>query len=324
MTLRSDALAAGDDAIRPFQVDALDIRGRVIQMGPVLDAILSRHDYPAPVSRVLGEAIVLTVLLGSSLKSEARFTLQTKTDGPVRMLVVDYRTSGDIRAYASFAAEAVAAVPSDRAGALLGSGVLAMTIDQGSRAGSYQGVVALNGDDLEAAAHAYFRQSEQIPTKVRLAVAEMHVRDNGELRRRWRAGGLIAQFLPDGPGRVPLRDLPGGDAPESAAAAPETAEDDAWIEARSLVSTVEDLELLDPEVPVDRLLYRLFHQRGVRVFGARPVADQCSCSRERIDAILRQFSAEEIADSVEEGSITVTCEFCGTRYAFDPIAFGGL
>jgi molecular chaperone Hsp33 len=320
MTLAAHARPAGDDAIRPFHVDALDIRGRAIQMGPVLDAILSRHHYPAPVARVLGEAIVLAVLLGSSLKSGARFTLQTKTDGPIGMLVVDYRASGDIRACASFATEAVEAAEAQSGGALLGKGVLAMTIDPGPPMSRYQGVVPLHGDGLEVVAHEYFRQSEQIPTKVRLAVAEMHVRADGGLRRSWRAGGLIAQFLPEAPERIKPRDLPGGDG-ATAADASEQPDDDAWVEARSLVATVEDHELLDPDVPVDRLLYRLFHERGVRVFDARPVAANCSCSRERVEGILRQFSAEEIAESIEDGEITVTCEFCGTRYGFDPVGF---
>lgn len=319
MTPAVQTIPAGDDAIRPFHVDALDIRGRAIQMGPVLDAILSKHDYPAPVARVLGEAIVLAVLLGSSLKSGARFTLQTKTDGPVGMLVVDYRASGDIRAYASFATDGVATAAAQDAGALLGKGVLAMTIDPGPPMNRYQGVVPLDGGGLESVAHEYFRQSEQIPTKVRLAVAEMHVRADGTLRRSWRAGGLIAQFLPDAPERIKQRDLPGGDGPPDDAG--EAPDDDAWVEARSLVSTVEDHELLDPDVPVDRLLYRLFHERGVRVFDARPVAAKCSCSRERVEGMLRQFSAEEITESVEDGAITVTCEFCGSRYAFDPAGF---
>lgn len=320
MNLHVDIAPAKDDSIRPFQVDALDLRGRAIQMGPVLDAILSGHDYPAPVSRLLGEAIVLAVLLGSSLKSDARFTLQTKTDGPVNMLVADYRANGDIRAYASFAPEAVADAAAKNSGALLGKGVLAMTIDQGPLVNRYQGVVPLDGNGLEAVAHEYFRQSEQIPTKVRLAVAEMHVRDGRSLRRSWRAGGLIAQFLPEAPERMRRADLPGGDAPEGAAKS-EIADDDAWVEARSLVSTIEDHELLDPDVPVDRLLYRLFHERGVRVFDTRPVAANCSCSRERIEGILRQFSADEIAESIEDGAIAVTCEFCGTRYGFDPKSF---
>ncbi len=274
MNLHIDVAPAKDDAIRPFQVDALDIRGRAIQMGPVLDAILSRHDYPAPVSRLLGEAIVLAVLLGSSLKSDARFTLQTKTDGAVSMLVVDYRANGDIRAHASFAPDAVAAAATKGSGALLGKGVLAMTIDQGALVNRYQGVVQLDGNGLEAVAHEYFRQSEQIPTKVRLAVAELHARDGGSLRRSWRAGGLIAQFLPEAPERMRRADLPGGDAPDGAAKS-EIADDAAWVEARSLVATIEDHELLDPGgaggPPPLSPLPRARRARVRRAAGCRPV-----------------------------------------------------
>jgi molecular chaperone Hsp33 len=317
---------AGDDKVRPFSVAALDLRGRAIQMGPVLDAILERHAYPLPVSRLLAEAVVLGVLLGSSLKFDGKFILQTETDGPVDMLVVDYRTSGDVRAYARFDGERVAtaeAAGAVTAGALLGKGVLAMTIDQGPRTSRYQGVVPLEGGSLEEVAHTYFRQSEQIPTRVRLAVAEMQTREDGALRHRWRAGGLLAQFLPASEERMRQQDLPGGDVPEGAEIeeVEEVEEDDSWVEAQSLVGTVEDHELTDPAVPVERLLYRLFHERGVRVHRAAAVRDQCSCSRERIAEMLNGFTAEEIADSIEDGAITVTCEFCGTHYAFDPADF---
>jgi molecular chaperone Hsp33 len=313
---------AGDDAVRPFVVEALDVRGRAIQMGPALDAILARHDYPAPVSRLLAEAIVLAVLLGSSLKIDGRFTLQTETDGPVDMLVVDYRSGGAIRAYARFdGARVAAAIAAGEAGpgALLGRGTLAMTIDQVAAA-RYQGVVPLEGESLEEVAHTYFRQSEQIPTRVRLAVAEMQVREDGAVRHSWRAGGLIVQFLPDSTERMRQPDLPGGDLPEGAEA-DEVSEDDAWVEARSLTETIEDDELTDPSVPVENLLFRLFHERGVRVFNAVGVRDQCSCSREKVSGVLANFSAAEIADSVEAGAISVTCEFCGTKYAFDPKEF---
>jgi molecular chaperone Hsp33 len=316
---------AGDDSVRPFVVEVLDVRGRAIQMGPALDAILSRHNYPAPVSRLLAEAIVLAVLLGSSLKINGRFTLQTETDGAVDMLVVDYRSGGAIRAYARFDVEKVeavvgkgATVPSE----LLGRGTLAMTIDQGSHTSRYQGVVAIDGESLEEVAHTYFRQSEQIPTHVRLAVGEMQSRQDGELRHSWRAGGLIVQFLPESEERMRQPDLPGGDAPEGVEdVAEEVEEDDAWVEARSLAATIGDDELTDPAVPVETLLYRLFHERGVRVFDAVGVRDQCSCSRDKVEGVLATFSAQEITESTEDGEISVTCEFCGTRYGFDPAAF---
>jgi molecular chaperone Hsp33 len=323
----SEALRpAGDDAVRPFAVEALDVRGRVIQMGPALDTILSRHDYPLPVSRLLAEAVVLAVLLGSSLKFDGRFTLQTETDGPVDMLVVDYRTNGDIRAYARFDGEKIATAEAANAlqpGALLGKGTLAMTIDQGPSTSRYQGIVALEGGSLEDVAHTYFRQSEQIPTRVRLAVAEMQTRENGAVRHTWRAGGLLVQFLPDAPERLRQPDLPGGDTPPDADIADDDdfSEDDAWLEAQSLAGTIEDDELTDPALSVETLLFRLFHERGVRVFNAAPVRDQCSCSREKVTGVLANFTAEEIAESTENGRISVTCEFCGKKYGFDPAEF---
>ncbi|MCX5580373.1 Hsp33 family molecular chaperone [Kaistia terrae] len=314
---------AGDDAVLPFEVNGLDVRGRAIQMGPALSALLARHDYPLPVSKLLGEAVVLAVLLGSSLKFEGQFLLQTQTDGPVDMLVVDYRTSGDIRAYARFNKERVAEMDKDglsKPELLLGKGILAMTIDQGEFSSRYQGIVQLDGVSLEEVAHIYFAQSEQIPTLVRLGVAEMITREDGGTAHSWRAGGMMVQFLPQASIGV-QRDLPGGDAPEGHDADGEEA--DEWAEAVSLVSTVQDHELIDPEVPVERLLYRLFHERGVRVFDPIPVREKCSCSRDRIQGVLSSFSAEEITDSIEDGEISVTCEFCGAKYDFDPQEFLG-
>lgn len=315
---------AGDDAVLPFAVEALDVRGRTIQMGPALDSILSRHAYPDAVSKLLGEALVLAVLLGSSMKFDGKFIVQTNTDGPVDMLVVDYRTDGEVRAYARFDADRVAAAEEHGAaapGALLGKGVLAMTVDQGTHMSRYQGIVPLEGESLEEVAHTYFRQSEQIPTKVRLAVAEFHARgENGALQRAWRAGGLIVQFLPEAPDRMRQVDLPGGDVPAEAGV-DEDDEDDAWVEAQSLVGTIEDHELTDPDVPSERLLYRLFHERGVRVFPATRAVDRCSCSREKVAGVLASFSAEEIVESTENDKIVVTCEFCSKKYDFDPAQF---
>lgn len=311
---------AGDDHVVPFEVGPLDARGRIVQLGPLLDSILARHAYPEPVARLLAEACVIAVLLGTSLKFEGKFVLQTRTDGPVDMLVADFTTPGALRAYARFDEERVAALESVGEATptvLLGTGVLALTIDQGAHTQRYQGIVELDGVSLEEAARTYFRQSEQIPTEIRVEVAKLLRPGRGAVGE-WRAGGLIGQFLPEAPERLQAPDLPGGDgAPD----APEVEIDDAWREVQALVGTIEPGELIDPTIEPERLLYRLFHEHGVRVFPGVPVADECSCSRERIRGILDGFSAEEIAESTEDGAIHVSCEFCSKSYEFDPAEF---
>jgi molecular chaperone Hsp33 len=312
--------ATADDSVLPFEVAALDLRGRVARLGPAINTILTARDYPAPVAKLLGEAIVLTVLLGSSLKIEGRFILQTQSDGPVRMLVVDFTTPGKLRACARFDARRVAAAIASNghaAGALLGRGHLAMTIDQGPDMSRYQGLVALEGGGLEQAAHEYFLRSEQIPTRVRLAVGEELSAGRDGARHHWRAGGILLQFLPKAPERARQADLDPGDAPEGTP--PHTLpEDDAWVEGRSLFATVEDVELIDPEVSAERLVYRLFHERGVRVFRSAPVVAQCSCSRGGVANMLRSFSQDDRDHMIENGVITVTCEFCNASYVFEP------
>lgn len=310
---------AGDDMVVPFQVDTLDVRGRTVQLGPLLDTMLSRHAYPEPVARLLAEAVVLTALIGTSLKFEGKFTVQTKSDGPVDLLVADFSTPDALRGYARFNQEALdAAIAEGRASpeALLGKGVLAFTIDQGSFMQPYQGIVELDGRSLEEIAMAYFRQSEQIPTAVRLGVAKLFSRDaDGQPREGWRAGGLVAQFLPEEPERMRQPDLHGGDGDDGAFSHDP---DDAWSEARALVETIDLDEMTDPEVGAERLLFRLFHERGVKVYPAQGVFDRCSCSRARIRDVLSGFTAEEIIDSTEDGKITVTCEFCSTAYEYTP------
>jgi molecular chaperone Hsp33 len=310
---------AGDDRIVPFEVGALDVRGRAVQLGPMLDAILARHAYPEPVARLLAEASVLAVLLGSLVKFDGKLILQTRSDGPVDLLVADFSTSGALRAYARFdAARVEAATAAGQASPelLLGKGVLALTIDQGPDMQRYQGVVQLDGASMEEVARVYFRQSEQIPTDVRLSVARMRVPGDGV--DRWRAGGVLAQFLPEAPERLRLPDLPGGDGDVGQL---DDATDDSWREVVALFETIGPDELIDPTVGAERLLFRLFHERGVRVFEGQPVADDCSCSRDKIRGILDGFTAEEIVDSTENGVINVSCEFCSTAYAFDPAEF---
>src|SRR4029450_6285035 len=197
-----------------------------------------------------------------------------------------------------------------------GRGHLAMTIDQGADMSRYQGLVALHGGDLEDAAHEYFLRSEQIPTRVRLAVGE-ELRGAGGPRHRWRAGGLLLQFLPKSPERARQADLHPGDAPEGTVTHT-VAEDDAWVEGRSLISTVEDVELIDPGLSGERLLYRLFHERGVRVFTPQPLRAQCSGSGGAGSGRVESFAANDRAEMVKDGKVVVTCEFCSSVYQFTP------
>lgn len=315
---------AGDDAVVPFQIDALDVRGRSVQLGEALDGILSRHNYPEPVARLLAETVVLTVLLGTSLKFQGKFILQTQSNGPVDMLVADFTTPHSVRAYARYdldrvneAVEKGETAPEQ----LIGQGTLGLTVDQGNHMQRYQGIVALDGSSLEDIARTYFRQSEQIPTDIRLAVAKLVTRgENGKAKEQWRAGGLMVQFLPHSDIKERQRDLSGSGDENDMMTSSGMHQND-WDEARSLVGTIEDAELTDPQVPAERLLYRLFHEQGVRIYEPIKVSDTCTCSRDKIAGVLSGFSAEEIKDSVEDGEIAVTCEFCSTRYAFDPEEF---
>ncbi|WP_296736601.1 Hsp33 family molecular chaperone [Mesorhizobium sp.] len=306
----------------PYEVAPLDVRGRTVQLGPMLDAILSRHNYPEPVARLLAEACVLTVLLGTSLKFEGKFILQTRTDGPVDMLVADFTTPQALRAYARFDAdrlEALIAAGETAQQTLLGNGVLALTIDQGAHTQRYQGIVQLDGTSLEDAARTYFRQSEQIPTEIKMSVAKLVTPGPAGAREQWRAGGILAQFLPQAPERMRIPDISGGDGDNRDVT--DQPADNSWQELLALLGTIEPTELIDPTVGAERLLYRLFHEHGVRVFRGVPVDDQCSCSREKIHGILEGFSAQEIKDSTEDGGIHVACEFCSTQYDFDPAEF---
>ena len=309
-----------DDIVLPYTVESLSTRGRLVRLGAAIDAILKRHAYPEPIGRVVGEAAALAVLLGSTLKLDGRFQLQTKTEGPLHMLVIDFDAPSNLRALARFDEAALAKrLASGGEGDLLGKGHLAFTVDPGGEMSRYQGVIALEGQGLEHAAHAYFERSEQIPTLVRLAVGQSFTSHGVE----WRAGGLLAQFLPVSPERRRHVDLDPGDAPEGAIA-PALADDDDWVEAKARAATTEDHELIDPTLSSERLLFRLFNERGVRVADPTPLSDSCRCSAERIDAMLQSFSPEERAAMIgDDGMIGVTCEFCSTKRIFNPADYAG-
>ena len=302
----AELVIPADDLVLPFQAEQADVLGRLVKLGPTVDSILSRHAYPEPVSRLLGEAVALTALLGAALKFEGKFILQASTDGPVDLLVADYQVPGALRGYARFSAERLAAFGADDELSLLGHGHLAMTIDRGQDTERYQGVVPLEGESLTEAAHTYFRQSEQLPTLIRLAVARHYqAGKGGEGAWTWRAGGLLVQKLTREGGKASEKDF----------------EED-WTRAKMLGETVEDHELLDPLLPPELLLYRLFHEEQVRVYRAVPLETYCSCSRERVEELLGRFTPEELADMVVDGEMWVTCEFCNACYQFDPATFG--
>ncbi len=302
-----------DDIVLPFLVAPLGVRGRIIRLGALVDEVVRPHDYPAPVSALLAETMAITGLLGSALKVDGKFILQTSSDGPVDMLVADYASPGLMRAYARHRPEAIA-TDADPA-ALLGHGHLAMTIDQGPDTERYQGIVELGGQGLSEAADTYFARSEQIPTRLKLATGRLIGRGPGEAAH-WRAGAIMVQHLPADRGQSPLPLSSGEGGDEEA-----LPEDDRWVKARLLLDTVEDHELLDPLLAPERLLYRLFHEDGVRVFPTIELARHCTCSRERVADIIARFTPEERAEMLDDGQITATCEFCSTRYVFAPEEF---
>jgi molecular chaperone Hsp33 len=314
--MADDATFPPDDSVLPFQIESSGAMGRLIRMGPAVTSILSQHAYPPAVSELLAEALTLTALLGAALKMEGKFILQTRSDGPVSFLVVQYNAPGSLRGYASFDAAAVDALGQDKSNKhrLLGKGHLAMTIDPGEDMERYQGVVPLDGGDLTAAADTYFRQSVQIPTFIKVAVARHYEAGKGETAGAWswRAGALMVQKL----------SAEGGFEDRSAGAGNGHADDEDWTRAQLLAATVEDHELVDPMLAPERLLYRLFHEERVRTFRKVPLVAFCQCSRDRVELMLAGFSPIEIAEMTQDdGHIRVTCEFCNRHYDFEPGQF---
>jgi molecular chaperone Hsp33 len=296
------------DRVLPFQLDALGVRGRLVRLGAVLDEVIERHGYPLAVARPLAEAMVLCVTLATSLKYDGIFTLQISGDGPIRLLVTDLTSDGALRGYAQFDSWRLAIAlgsgnedaPDGYVPKLFGQGRLTFTVDQGQHTERYQGVVPLEGATLADCAHTYFRQSEQLPTGIKISARREAVADG----HRWHAAALMVQQMPElDAGRIDVDQ--------------EQREDD-WRRAVILMASATEAEMLDPGLPGTTLLYRLFHQERPRQFEPRPLAARCRCSRERIDRVLRSIRREELDDLRDKsGKIAVKCEFCSTEYAYD-------
>lgn len=282
------------DLILPFQLEESVLRGRLVRLNASIDTLIRQHQYPAPVATLLAEATALAAALGSALKFDGIFTLQARGDGVVSMLVADVSSDGALRAYAQFDAEKL---KDQKAGAsLLGQGNLVFTVDQRLGEERYQGIVNLEGESLTAAFQLYFRQSEQIPTGL-MATARQ------DSQGRWLAGCLMLQRMPR----------------EGGVAAPvDTAVEDDWLRAMALMQTCTPLELTDPALPPEDLLFRLFHEEGVRIYEAKGFRHECRCSRERLLGVLSSMPIDEIESLAVDGCIEVTCQFCSKRYNFVP------
>ena len=292
-----------DDLAVPFQIEDQPVRGRLVRLGAAVDEVINRHDYPEAVANLLGEACALAALVGASLKFEGRLILQAQGDGPVAYVVADYDTTGALRGYCRYDAARVAEASNGfaRPGAktLIGDGVFIMTIDQGPSGERYQGVTPIQGETLALSAEHYFAQSEQTPTKVRMAVGQ--VQTTGA--PTWRAGGLILQNI-------------AGDETRGST-------EDAWETAQAYIATLGEDELIDPTITPERLLYRLFHETGVRMFTPQPLRAFCRCSQRRIEGVLKSFPPAERAEMIEpDGVIRVTCEYCSRTYDIEPEAVG--
>lgn len=296
-----------DNLIQPFMLEASGVRGRLVRIGPVVESILNRHDYPEPVARLLGEMLALAGLLSAMLKFEGIFTLQTNGDGPVSLMVVDFTSEGAVRGYADYDAERLAEAELDPSARnaevirLLGTGRLAFTVDHAGAKDRYQGIVELRGQTLAECFHHYFQQSEQIASGIRLSAGKVAEADGVE---RWRAGGLILQRLPEEAG---AHDLGGID------------QEDAWRRAVILMSSCTNAELCDPNLTPNELLLRLFHEDGVRVYSTRPLEDRCRCSRRKVANVLTVVMPEDEVQSLKatDGTVQVTCQFCNRMYVFD-------
>jgi molecular chaperone Hsp33 len=301
----SPAAAAEFDLVQPFLLESSGIRGDLVRLGAVAGHIVTRHAYPDPLAALLVEMLTLTAMLSAMMKYDGVFSLQTSGDGPVRLMVSEVTTEGHLRGYAGFDAARLAAAveaeppsgPAPGVAELLGGGHLAYTVDQGPDMERYQGIVALSGATLADCLQHYFLQSEQIQTGLIVA--------SGNAGGTWRGAGLILQRLPEEASGRAVSAVP---------------DEDAWRRAMVLQASCTETELLDPGLPVNDLLYRLFHEEGVRVFRRRPLVARCRCTRARLEQTLRSLPRAEIEDLKIDGEVVVTCEYCNRRYCFDDAA----
>jgi molecular chaperone Hsp33 len=318
------AQIAWDDTVLPFQLDQSDIRGRVARLDGALNEVLRQHSYPQAIEVLVAEMVLLTALIGQTIKLRWKLSLQVRGDGAARLIATDYYSPAEdgapalIRGYASYDAERLD--PASDPFSQIGRGYFAILIDQGEGTTPYQGITPIAGNSLSACAETYFAQSEQLPTRFALSFGQSQ--QPGEALH-WRAGGVMLQHMPKASPSV-AADAGSG---EGGLLAPDdildAEEGENWTRANILLDTVEEIELIGPVVQPTDLLVRLFHEEGPRVFDAQPVAFGCTCSADRVRQSLSIYSAKDIAHmTTDDGRVTADCQFCGAHYEFDPSTLG--
>lgn len=305
-TPSNDNVRKTQDTVVPFLLNLSQIRGRMTKMGPVIEEILSYHQYPQAVSHLLGEALLVTGMLATLLEHGGNITLQAKGQGPINFMIVDGTADGKLRGYANVVPgyDFRKIHPGCPLKTLLGEGHLAITVDHTSLQQRYQGLVGIDKGTLAECIEEYFSSSEQLDAKLRLLVGKMHtvvdIQEKDKTRPHWYGGGILIQRKPES-----------ADSPEE-----QEALDNKWEEAKIFVDSITEQELVDPMLGSDQLLYRLFHEDGVWVYDPAPLVAQCRCSREKIVSFLKQMPDYDIEHMKQKGVITVTCEFCNKTETF--------
>ena len=315
-----------DEQVLPFQLDASNIRGRIARLDTLLDDVLMQHNYPTQVSALVAEAVMLTALIGQTVKLRWKLSLQIRGDGPIRIIATDYYGPGKngepakIRAYASYDKERLA--ESNETGFKnIGKGMFAVLMDQGEHMKPYQGITPLSQSSLSRCAETYFAQSEQLPTRFEIVVGESSL--PGETKS-WRAGGVMLQHLPKA-SPLMAKDLPSSPdgllTADDLLSGDESAED--WNRVNILLDTVEEIELIGPNISSPELLNRLFHEETPRLFDPQTVRFGCSCGEEKVRNTMSIYSQKDISHMIDEnGMVTADCQFCGSHYELDPKSLG--
>lgn len=292
-----------EDMVLPFQIEGADVMGRFIRSQDVIGEILERHNYPEPIARLLGEALLVTGMIGSGMKLRHRLLIQIQSDGAISMLIAEFRASGSMRGYVRFNQEMFdrwAGEGDINPFLLLGKGHIAMTVDDGENMTPYQGIVPLEGQSLSAVILRYIEQSDQILSSLKLHLEKVQITNEKSV---WRGGAMMLQKLGRA-GEDFKTILPDEEALET------------WQRACALFYTVQNAELIDADLSPDRLLYRLFHEDGIRIFPKTSISFACSCDAKRLKVILGNNSLEDLTHMAIDGIIHADCQFCNAHYDF--------